>query len=391
METKENAFPLPVAIVLYELSFFRTAERAQRVPLVSRVLLVSPFVLTLLVIPLTMTGFGANLDDIGATFTASNEISRHDYLLTQLRVLVAYVRLLFWPVNQSIDHAVPVHHAFLEPAVFLSFLFLGSVCGIVCVLHFRSRTSAHPARLIAFGIFWFFLMISVESSVIPIGDVMVEHRLYLPSVGAWIALAAAAAWVGDAVHRRARGEEKIVVALGAIVVAILSAAAFVRNSVWRNELAVWEDAVTKYPEAARARNMLGTLYEESGWRSQAIDTYRTAIAVKPSYAEAHVNLGRAYVAQGKVDEGLGELMIALQYVQHMDEIDTAYLFASIGKCYGMKGLPEKELAYYNDALRLIPGDASIHVLIGQAYVARGMPEKARQSFDRAHQLNPDRF
>ena len=37
--------------------------------------------------------------------------------------------------------------------------------------------------MIAFGIIWFFVTLSVESSVIPISDVIFEHRLYLAIVG----------------------------------------------------------------------------------------------------------------------------------------------------------------------------------------------------------------
>jgi len=49
----------------------------------------------------------------------------------------------------------------------------------------------HYSRLIAFGIIWFFLALSVESSFIPIEDVIFEHRLYLPSIGTFIAFTAA--------------------------------------------------------------------------------------------------------------------------------------------------------------------------------------------------------
>ena len=37
--------------------------------------------------------------------------------------------------------------------------------------------------VISFGILWFFITLSVESSIIPIRDAMFEHRLYLPIFG----------------------------------------------------------------------------------------------------------------------------------------------------------------------------------------------------------------
>jgi hypothetical protein len=44
-------------------------------------------------------------------------------------------------------------------------------------------------RLISFAIIWFFVTLSVESSIIPIRDVIYEHRVYLPSVGFGILMA----------------------------------------------------------------------------------------------------------------------------------------------------------------------------------------------------------
>jgi hypothetical protein len=54
------------------------------------------------------------------------------------------------------------------------------------------RANRAPGVLAFLAIAWFFLTLSVESSVIPISDVMFEHRVYLPSAGAAIALGTAA-------------------------------------------------------------------------------------------------------------------------------------------------------------------------------------------------------
>ena len=122
----------------------------------------------------------------------SADVSRWDYLNTQFRVIVTYIRLLFFPVNQNLDYDYPIYRTFFTPPVFLSFLFL---LGIFCwgiYLLYRSYKSDQANRfwyrLIAFGIFWFFVTLSVESSIIPIQDVIYEHRLYLPSVGFFMAI-----------------------------------------------------------------------------------------------------------------------------------------------------------------------------------------------------------
>ncbi len=99
---------------------------------------------------------------------------------------------------------------FLSLPVFLSFLFLASLFGAAVYLVYKTRSEKlkvksekseqtaenlspftfHLLRLIAFGILWFFITLSVESSIIPIAMVIDEYRIYLPSVGFFIALVA---------------------------------------------------------------------------------------------------------------------------------------------------------------------------------------------------------
>jgi hypothetical protein len=98
-------------------------------------------------------------------------------------------------VNQNIDYDYPIFDSFFSPAVVLSFLFLLSI--IIAGIYLY-RLSKRPEikdrfwlRLISFGIFWFFVGLPAESGIIPIIDVIFEHRIYLPSVGFFIAVLAA--------------------------------------------------------------------------------------------------------------------------------------------------------------------------------------------------------
>lgn len=383
MKTKEISFTLPVVVVLYELSFFgRTPHQFKK-----RMIYLLPVLLTLAIIPLTMTDFGRNFQN---SFTASNEISRLDYLLTQFRVLTTYLRLLAFPINQSIDYSYPVSRAFLDPPVLLSFILLASIFITAGILFIRSRSSFHSLRLIAFGIFWFFITLSVESSIIPIADVIFEHRLYLPSIGAAIAIAGTIFYVVERLRARHRHAGTIGLAAGMITLVLLSAASYSRNAVWNSEIQVWQDAVQKYPAAFRAHSMLGTLYQRNGNRIAAMNAYRAALAINPSHAEAHVNLGSVLVEEGRLDEGMSEFLAALK-LNSMDSIDSAYLYINIGTCYLKKGMPDRAIEFYHYALPIIPDDAIVYSALGRAFQEKGMFSKADEYFGKAHYLNPERF
>ena len=46
------------------------------------------------------------------------------YLLTQFRVMVTYIRLVFLPFNQNLDYDYPIFKSIFELPVLISFLFL---------------------------------------------------------------------------------------------------------------------------------------------------------------------------------------------------------------------------------------------------------------------------
>ena len=144
MRTKEIAFTLPVMAVLYEFMFFRGDIK-------KRVLYLLPLVLTMFIIPLSMLvtqggSTGASGIDELTKIAGSVDVSRWDYLNTQFRVIVTYIRLLFFPVNQNLDYDYPIYRTFFTPPVFLSFLvsFGCFLLGDISALPFEQIRPSQP-------------------------------------------------------------------------------------------------------------------------------------------------------------------------------------------------------------------------------------------------------
>jgi len=137
MKTKEIAFTLPVCIAVYEFMFFSGKP-------IKRGLYLIPLLLTMLIIPTTLLSLNAPLGDIMdevSEVTRDNpDISRLSYLFTQFRVIVTYIRLLIFPINQNLDYDYPVYNSLFDPAVLFSFMFVLLVFGTWCVPvpHFTS-------------------------------------------------------------------------------------------------------------------------------------------------------------------------------------------------------------------------------------------------------------
>jgi len=415
MKSKEIAFTLPLVIALYEFMFFSGPLRRRAVTLV-------PYLLTLPLIPLAMISSTRPAGDLAGEVSEAarslSSISRTDYLLTQFRVIVTYIRLYLFPVNQNLDYDYPVYHTLLSLPVFLSFLLLTTVLGLGIYIFLRYGKEAPLSRLIAFGIFWFFITLSVESSIIPITDIIFEHRAYLPSAGLFITVAAALIAAKDRMVDTAPQFVKAVIPMFALFILFLSVAAFMRNTVWRNDLALWSDVVAKSPLKERGHNNLGVAYFNRGMINEAIEQYRTALRLDPKSVNAYHNFGNALYKKGMLDEAVEKYETALQLdpksvnahnnlgVIYFDrgmfdqaeehyrtalEINpfTANANSNLGNVYLKKGMVDQAIEQYQIALQINPGNINAHTNLGVAYAARGMTDQAIEQYRTAVQMDPN--
>ncbi|PLX95976.1 MAG: hypothetical protein C0621_02690, partial [Desulfuromonas sp.] len=179
-KSKENSAILPLMVFLVEFAFFGWGWKK----FAGACLLILLVVTT---VTLTYVSGPFSLDSIAIGMRSGTEMSRYDYFMTQLGVVFSYFKLLFFPFELNVDHDYPVYSSSQLFVSVLYFLFHLSVfaTGVYAFARGILRKSGH-FLIFGFGIFWFYLTISVESSFIPIVDVMNEHRLYLPSVGLFL-------------------------------------------------------------------------------------------------------------------------------------------------------------------------------------------------------------
>ncbi len=426
MKTKEIAFTLPIVIIVYEFIFFRSSLR-------KKLLFLIPVILTLMIIPISILGvnkpLGEILTDLSEKTRLQTDVTRWDYMFTEIRVITTYIRLIFLPINQNLDYDYPIYHSFFTPPVFFSFLFLSSLFATAVYLLYKthraksighsaisdqqsaisnnpplsplnlrgelkggySRFTIHISPLIAFGIFWFFITLSVESSIIPIADVIFEHRVYLPSVGIFVALVAA---VSVAVQKFFPKRNTVIVLLS-IVVSILSLAAYSRNSLWKSPILLWEDTASKSPHNIRPFYNLGNEYAKIGEFGKAVDAYSTAMRIMPEtyhlsgkykkeYAQIYNNLGSAYGDLRRYNEAIE---IFKKVVANYPGFLEAY--NNLGAAYINSRRYKEAVEVLSEAIDKDPVDIGAHYNLALAFLGAGDHANAHKEYVLVKQLSPE--
>ncbi|EZA61114.1 Transmembrane and TPR repeat-containing protein, partial [Ooceraea biroi] len=122
-----------------------------------------------------------------------------------------------------------------------------------------------------------------------VGFVIAERILYLPSVGACLAVGAAVSGCYRMARRngsRRRGRAVLIAA--AILIGVMSAKTLVRNTDWRDEESLYKSALRVNPP--KAYGNLGSVLSEQGRVAEAEEAFVQALRYRPNMADVHYNL-----------------------------------------------------------------------------------------------------
>ncbi len=368
MLTKQIALTLPLAIVLYELTFLSPAvpERAGR-----RRAWFAGAVAACLLVALAMVSF--DLSSVFRTIPPQHgelhTLTPLSYAGTQPKVILSYIRLLLLPVGQNVDHDVRVPESIFDLPTLAGLAVIAGAL-FVAIRSFRTRP------LLSFGIAWFFLALSTESSLIPLDDLMSEHRLYLPMFGFCLVVLDLLAGLG------------MTAASGALLVAVLvfGLATYRRNELWRDPMSLWSDAARKSPGKSRTQTNAGSRLLERGQLASAEAHLKRAVAINPRFATAHLNLGAYYQRVRKPD-------LAERHYQTAAELDPqdARVPMGLGILNLREGRPAEAEAHFLIALERDSTIAAAFGFLSVASYMRGDDDRAIHLAERALALEGGQY
>lgn len=381
MLTKECTFTAPLIAVMLDVvvrgSTLRGALR-RAVPLL--VLLPVIPVLVLLVSWAQNGGDFSLQHAVNLTNLKDEPWSHWHFLLTQLTVIVEYMRLAVWPTGLNLDPEWPLYRSITDGPVMAAIGWIVVLLGCSFAAYRLFRREPRAALVFA-ALIWFFTTVFISSGLVPLPDLKAEHRSYLPSIGLFVIVAC----LLDGLRRwrpsRWAAGLLVLVAAGA-----LSLVTVRRNELWRTQITLWEDTAVKSPNKPRVWGNLGCAHFEVGNVDQAIQYLTTSIAVEPAYQIGNLNLALALNAAQRHSEAIDVLAKFLKRAPaagHNPEIRCALALALSGV-----GRNDEGIVLLREVVEVIPTHRLAQLALGLTYKAAGDRDAALHHLKVASGLAP---
>jgi hypothetical protein len=271
--TKETAVVLPAWLALIEIVFFSGFQRLKQIAIWL------PFA-GMAIYPAWRAIEGAKQTLVWIPFDL--------YLMSQGSILLKYLRMIFVPGKQYLLYEVIPASGLTRDVV--------ASWGLLLALIVMSLYLVRRNRVAIFGILSFFLFLA-PTSLVPIPDMIFEHRLYPALAGLVIALASMIP------------PNRLTIGVVSIVVLFLGYRTHIRNEEWNDRIHFWEAHREAFPQDVKILGSLGVAYANFG-------EVRKAVAVN---LEAEKYMGRLnpfYYREGAL---IVEMNLATLYSQMGDE------------------------------------------------------------------------
>jgi tetratricopeptide (TPR) repeat protein len=305
---------------------------------------------------------------------------------TAVKALGYELSLLVWPATLNADYSfaqIPVVR--LPPESWDDWQAAIAVVAIACLVIGVLRTRHRIPTLAFFFLFLFVTLLPTANLVVVIGAIMAERFLYLPLVG----FAGMVAILGDhALQDAPPLRRRVVVGVFVVVLAACAIRTFARNRDWRSDAILAARTVETAPRSAKAHSGYGAVLFDADPKlervEEAIAEEERAIAIRPDYLQALINLGRYEVAAGEAASRRGrdaerwytKAIATLGRASTIDEaLDRRFAERMIASGRGGDGIPEI-------------GHLELYEALAMASARLGRLDEAVTALEHARRLSP---
>lgn len=379
--SKESSIVIPALLGIYLLLFAPPPDGSRLKYVVVRLY---PYAVTFALYMIPRIYVLGTLGPTGREQTFG-DVKPYYTFLTMCAAFTHYIRLAFLPFDLHVDYLFPPPFSFFEARVLFPLVLLAAII-------IFSRRIINTSRPVFFSIIWFFMALLPVSNIIPVGIIMSERAMYIPSLGPCLLVGLAIVKGGDLINKKTGGKAIYGVILIPILIffAILS---FHRNPAWHDQTSFELDQIGMirhrielFPDYSPYYTMLANMYIEKGdVGSTPENLIKEALRLDNSlgYAYAHYELAKLYLRRSVPEMALEEAMLSIKL-----EPSNSDAYNIAGAALHMLGRDVESAAMIEKAILINPG-------IGEYYLNRGLlknpagdTEGALANFNKATDLDP---
>lgn len=283
---------------------------------------------------------------------------------------ISYIFKLVLPLNLSAYYPYPVKSESL-PAIY--YLYPAIMVGLIIAVYY----SLNHTRKIFFGLGFFAITVFLVLQLLPVGGaIMADRYSYIPSIGIFYL-------AGEAFHFLINKKPKWqAMVLAGVFVVFFSVKTFERCKVWKNDLTLWNDVISRYQTIPYAYNNRGRFFLNEGKNDLALADFNKALELKPDHFRAYNNRGILFMNTNRNEEALADFNKAIEL---MPESEGLYM----NRGNVLKNLNRNEEAKkdLDKAIEMKPDFAEAWYSRGNLYTGEGKSNEAISDFSKAIELN----
>lgn len=304
-------------------------------------------------------------------------------IIDMLSAFGIYIKSFLFPID-----LLPLPPEILDVQNSYASIFISAIFIIFCThLIFKMK---HFKKL-SFAILWFFIALLPVNNFLYSLRIPVAYRyLYIPIVGLSMLLSTALIKISEISSKLFYNKtifSKVIITGTIIYFSIFTIFA---NASWRDDIFLSYSLLMKYPECYSSHaNECATLLklgslEEAEKECNIVISENRNIVNPFILAMTYINLGQIYAINKKYDKAEESYLFALNLFPNSSRVN-----AEVGAFYGIRGLHEKALEYFNKSKRINSNYTPAYINSGVTYMFMNKLDEARREWLRALEIYPN--
>lgn len=376
--SKENAAMLPACIYLYDLFLIQglTTENIKKNIKIAIIPILILFTVVMIYFDFSYVIGGYEI----------RPFTMQERLLTQPRVILFYISLLFYPLTSRLTliHDIEISKSLIEP-----WTTLASIIAILIMVSV-SLIKARKWPLLSYCVLFFFLNHLIEGSFLSL-ELVFEHRNYIPSMLLFVPLS-----VGLVKALEYFSNRKIILYTLAmsiiLVIIVLSVTVHIQNNIMRDEISLWSDNIKKSPRLHHPHQCLAVALLISGRLPEAFEQLNKAL---DSYESGNINkkcvtygaLGEYYFIIGDDDNALKYFNKSV--VDYPVNVRQALSFDRMANILMRRDKLDEAEKMAQQAIALKPHEAGFYQTYSAVLNKKNQPDDAIKQAQIALNLDPE--